>query len=57
MGDADCPNHEMLSGYVDGSIPLRQRAYLESHMAWCTSCRGIVGIIIRSKAFVPEPAD
>jgi anti-sigma factor RsiW len=57
MGDADCPSQEMLSGYVDGNIPLRQRAYLESHMAWCTSCRSIVGMITRSKTFVPEMAN
>jgi anti-sigma factor RsiW len=53
----DCPEMEVLTAYVEGNISPRQRAYMESHLAWCTSCRGIVGVITRSKAFGPNPAD
>jgi len=53
----DCPELEVLKSYAKGNIAPRQRAYIESHLAWCASCRSMVGVITRSQTFVPEPVD
>ncbi|HUK91824.1 MAG TPA: zf-HC2 domain-containing protein [Blastocatellia bacterium] len=50
----ECPEIEVLTAYVEGAVSPRQKAYLESHLAWCSACRGLVGMLVRSKSFVPD---
>ncbi|HEY6330111.1 MAG TPA: zf-HC2 domain-containing protein [Blastocatellia bacterium] len=51
----NCPELEVLRAYVEGNISPRQRVYMESHLRWCKSCQGMVGVMMRSKTFVPDP--
>ncbi|MDR1374109.1 MAG: zf-HC2 domain-containing protein [Treponema sp.] len=34
-----CPDHQMLSVYLDGELPSPWKEKMENHLAFCTSCR------------------
>lgn len=59
--DPACPDEHLIAAYVDGTLGADARAPLELHLADCTHCLGLVGILSREQAVtatdpVPELA-
>lgn len=54
---------ELLTGYVDGTLPPRERAVVEAHVAGCVRCGREIGLAttarsaLRSVPEVPAPSD
>jgi len=45
-----CPDPELLAAYVDRRLSLAERARLESHLAFCRECLGILAAVARTVA-------
>ncbi len=45
----NCPKDEAIAAYVDGSVDARARSRIESHLADCGYCRGLVADVVRMK--------
>jgi predicted anti-sigma-YlaC factor YlaD len=48
---------ELLAGYVDGSLPERERPAVESHLATCARCREESGLAMRAVATLKDIED
>lgn len=42
-----CPNEETLTDFLEGRLPGRQQARVESHLAVCADCRELVGVYLQ----------
>jgi len=45
----NCPKDEAIAAYVDGSVDASARSRIESHLADCGYCRGLVADVVRVK--------
>jgi hypothetical protein len=45
----NCPKDEAIAAYVDLSVDARARSRIESHLADCGYCRGLVADVVRMK--------
>jgi hypothetical protein len=55
-----CPDEEQLAAYVDGTLVSTESEQMESHLADCTPCLELVGLLSRERDVpvteaVPEP--
>ncbi len=58
MDSSACPDEESLTGLVDGLLPPERAAALGAHTESCTSCRRLVGLLVklRSKREASQPS-
>jgi hypothetical protein len=45
----NCPKDEAIAAYVDGNVDANERSRVESHLADCAHCRGLVADVLRMK--------
>ena len=45
----NCPKDEAIAAYVDGNVDATERSRVESHLADCAHCRGLVADVVRMK--------
>ena len=45
----NCPKDEAIAAYVDGNVDANERSRVESHLAGCAHCRGLVADVVRMK--------
>jgi hypothetical protein len=55
-----CPDEHQIAGYVDGGLDEAARAQVELHLADCSGCLALVGLLCRERdadAIKPVPAE
>jgi len=45
----NCPKDDAIAAYVDGNVDATERSRVESHLADCAHCRGLVAAVVRMK--------
>jgi Putative zinc-finger len=45
----NCPRDEAIAAYVDGNVDASERSRVESHLADCAHCRGLVADVMKMK--------
>jgi hypothetical protein len=45
----NCPQDDAIAAYVDGNVDATARSRVESHLADCSHCRGLVADVVRTK--------
>jgi len=45
----NCPKEEAIAAYVDGNVDATARSRVESHLADCAHCRGLVADVVKMK--------
>lgn len=53
---SDCPDEMLLAAYVEGNLPAEQRPSIESHLADCSRCLEVVGLLCRELDALPGEA-
>jgi len=45
----NCPKDDAIAAYVDGNVDATERSRVESHLADCAHCRGLVADVMKMK--------